>query len=133
MDLPFLEMKAGFWEAIEVARMVIMEVGENDVVDLGGTDIQQAERLHRTTQERTFSARSDVCIEAGIDDDDTPIALHHPHVIIHRHRPLVEVTADEVVSALRVPRGIADRKYFVFGAAHQAFLLGSAPRSGTKT
>jgi hypothetical protein len=56
-----------------------------------------------------------LCGKAGIDDDRAVRRDRDPDEIIHRHRPVMRVTADKVVGAPGISLGIADRVELVFG------------------
>ena len=51
--LAILQMEAGVGKAIEIARMVIMQVGDDNVADRIGLDTKTGERIDRI--ERQFA------------------------------------------------------------------------------
>jgi hypothetical protein len=42
-----LQMKSRFWEAVEIADMVVMQMGEDDIFNRIRIDAERGERLHR--------------------------------------------------------------------------------------
>src|SRR5205807_8606753 len=91
---------------------------EDHILDRIHIDAERAERFHRTAQERPLALLRYLRIEAGVDDESTPPSSRHPHEVVHRHRPVVRVAADEMVAAPRLAGGIADGKEFVFLFGH---------------
>src|SRR5205823_14607686 len=73
--------------------------------------------------------RGDLGGEAGVDDETALAADRGPDEIIHRHRPVMRVAADEMIGTPGVALGVADRVELVFGkmAVHGA---ASAPSRG---
>jgi hypothetical protein len=59
--------------------------------------------------------RSDLGGKTGINDKAALGADRRPNEIIHRHRPVMRIAADEMIAAPRVALGIADRIELVFG------------------
>jgi hypothetical protein len=61
------------------------------------------------------ASRGDLGGKAGVDDETALGSDCGPDEIIHRHRPVMRVAADEVIGAPGVALGIADRVKLVFG------------------
>ena len=117
-QLALLKMEARVRKPVEIAGMVVMQMGEDDILDRIHIDVERAERLHRTAQERPFPLLRYLRVEAGVDDEGAAAAPRHPHEIVHRHRPVVRIAADEMLAAPRLAGGIADGEELVFRLGH---------------
>ena len=95
-----------------------MQMGEDHILDRIHIDVERAERLDRTTQERPVSLLRYFRVEAGVDDEGAAASLRHPHEVVHRHRPVMRVAADEMIAAPRLAGRIADGEEFVFLLGH---------------
>jgi hypothetical protein len=113
-----LQMKACLRETVEIADMVVVQVGEDDLLDRIHVDAEQAQRLDRIAQEGALALSRDLRLEAGVDDEGAAAAAGHPDEIIHWHRTVMRVAADEVIAAPRVTGGIADGKQLVVRFGH---------------
>ncbi len=72
-------MESRVRKPVEIARMVVMQMGEDDILDRVRIDVERAERLHRTAQERPFPLVRYFRVEAGVDDEGAaspPLASH---------------------------------------------------------
>lgn len=71
-------MESRSWKSVEITRMVVVQVGQDDILDLVRIDVERTERLHRATQEGSFSLLRDFGVESGIDDEGaaSPFASH---------------------------------------------------------
>jgi len=98
--------------------MVVMKMGENDIFNRIRINAEPGERLHRTAQKRAFALFGHFRVKAGVDDKRSAAAPCHPHEVIHRHRPVVRIAADEVRAASRVTGGITDSKELVIEFGH---------------
>src|SRR6185295_7248552 len=113
-----LEMEARIRKPVEISHMIVMQVREDDILDIIGTDIERAKRLHRATQESPLSLPGYFRVESGIDDKGATSSPCQPHEIIHRHRAVVRIAADEMLAPPRLAGGIADGKELVFLLGH---------------
>src|SRR4051812_11488184 len=86
-----LEMKSRVREAVEIAHMVVMQMGQDDILDVAGVDSERADRLHRATQEGSLSPLRYFRVESGIDDEAASFPLCQPHEVVHRHRAVVRI------------------------------------------
>ena len=77
----------------------------------------------RTAQVPPSACRGDLGGEAGIDHETTLWRDRRPDEIVHWHRPVMRIPADEVIGAPGIALGVADcvklifRKMAVHGAA----------------
>ena len=62
-------MESRIRKPVEIAHMVVMQMGEDDILDRGCIDVERAERLHRTAQERPLPPVRYFRVEAGVDDE----------------------------------------------------------------
>ena len=96
MQFGLLQMELGIRETMKIADMVVVHMGQDHVLDRARVDAEQAERLHRATQERALAPFRYFGVKAGIDDDGPTPAPCHPDEIVHRHRPVMRIAADEM-------------------------------------
>src|SRR3984893_17049361 len=111
-------MKPRFRKAVEIADMVVMQVGENDIFDRIRINAKRGEPLHRTAQKCALALFRYFGVKAGIDDKGSAAAPCHPYEVIHRHRPVMRIAADEVRGPSRVTGGITDGKELVIEFGH---------------
>ena len=102
--LALLKMESRVRKPVEISHMVVMQMREDDIFDRIRIDVERAERLYRTAQERPFPLLRYLRVETGVDDEGAPSSFRHPHEIVHRHRPIVRVAADEMIAAPRLAR-----------------------------
>ena len=127
--LALLQMKARDREFVEIADMVVMQMRQHHVGDRLRRDAELGQRVHRAAQELALALGRDLLGEAGVDHHDTALAADHPGEIIHRHRRVVRVAADEMVGAPGLARGVADGENFVLGHCPSPI---SRPRPGSR-
>ena len=78
-QLALLEMKPRFRKAVEIADMVVMQMGEDDVLDRIRIDAERGQRLDRTAQKCALALLRYLGVKAGIDDENVrppPFATH---------------------------------------------------------
>ena len=73
------------------------------------------QRLGRAAQVSPTARRRDLGGKAGVDDETALGSDRRPDEIVHRHRPVMRIAADEVIGTPGVALGIADRIKLVFG------------------
>ena len=128
MHLRLLQMEARFRKAMKVADMVVMQMRQDDISDLIGVDINQLERIDRIAQERALALGRNLRGEAAIDDVGLFRRHRGPQEIIHRHRAVMRIAADEMIAPLRLARGVADGEQFVFRRLRTASAFPRAPQ-----
>jgi hypothetical protein len=62
-------------------------------------DAEEGQALARGSQERALALPRHVLAEARVDDDGPLGVADQPDEVIHRHRPIVRIAADEVGAA----------------------------------
>src|SRR5258708_10334694 len=62
-----LEVKPRLWKAVEIAHMVVMQMGENDIFNRIRINAERGERLHSTAQKRALSPFRYFRLEPAID------------------------------------------------------------------
>ena len=114
--------------------MVVMHMGQDHVGDGVAIEADQRQRLGGTAQMPPPACRGDLGGEAGVDDETALTADRGPDEVIHRHRPVMWIAADEMVGTPGVALGIADRIELVFGktAVHRAASASSSGMTGTE-
>ena len=106
VQFDLLQMELRRREAVIGADMVVMHMGQDHVLDRRGVDADQRQRLRRAAQMPAPARRGDLGGKAGIDDDRAVRRDRHPDEIIHRHRAVMRVAADEMVGAPGVALGV---------------------------
>ena len=114
VEFHLLQMELSIGEAVKVADMVVVHVGEHDVLDGLAVDPDQRERFDRAAQKPPLARRGDLGGKAGVDDDGVMRRDRDPHEIIHRHGAVMRVAADEMVATPGIALGVADRVELVF-------------------
>ena len=104
-----LQMELRIGEAVKIADMVVVHVGKHDVLDGIAVDAEQGQRLDRAAQKPPLACRGDLGGKAGVDDDGMMRRDRDPHEIVHRHRTVMRVAADEMVGTPGIALGVADR------------------------
>ena len=127
LHLQFLEVVAGARELVEAADMVVVHMGDDDVLDRRRVDADHRQPLGGGAQQGAPAARCVLLGEAGIDDVAALGADHRPDVVVDRHRRVVVgVEGDEIAAAPAFrQRRVLDRKHLVL-VAHGR-LLGHPP------
>jgi hypothetical protein len=113
--LALLQVEPRIGKLVEVADVVVMHVGEDDVLDRARVDAKEPQALRRTTQEGAPPLLGHFRGEAGIHHAGRSGPDHQPGVVVHRHGPVVRVAADEMVAPACLARRVAQRIDFVFG------------------
>ena len=128
--LAVLDVEARPREGVERPGMVVMQMGDDDVLDPRGIDAQRLDPRRRRPQQLAAAQPRLRLAEAGIDDEDAVRALRHPDEIVERRSPLMRVAADEVLrrAALGKMR-VADGEK-VEGLDRGAHALARAPCGG---
>jgi hypothetical protein len=111
-------MEARVRKPVEIPHVVVMQMREDNVFDISRIDTEPTQRLHRTAQECPLPPLCYVGIESSVDDESAAASSRHPHEIVHRHRAVVRIAADEMIAAPRIAGGIADGKELVFLVGH---------------
>ena len=109
-ELGLLQVKSRFRKPVEIADVVVVKMGENDVVDFFGGDAEQSESLDGIAEIGPLSPRRDLGGEAAVDDEPALRADDEPTEIVHRHRTVVRVAANEMILSAPLARRIAQRK-----------------------
>jgi hypothetical protein len=77
-----------------------------------------SQRLDRVAQEGALALARDFRLEAGVDHEGAAAAPRYPDEIVHRHRTVMRVAADEMIAAPRLAGSIADGKELVVRFGH---------------
>ena len=118
--LAVLQMKPRVREAVEIAGVVVMQMGDDDVLDAVGLDAEIRQRIDRIERELAGARLGLFGIEAGIDQDVAAAAPDQPDEIIEvLRRGLVRIGHQEIqMRGARRHRRIAQRVDFV-GISHR--------------
>ena len=103
---------------VEAARVVVVGMRQDHVGDGTGVDTDRRQRLGRGAQEAPVAARRVERAEAGVDDPGLVVADDRPHEVVHRHRSVVRIAAEEVLAA----PGVALRVLHRVDPGHRAVL-----------
>src|SRR4051794_34190583 len=85
VEFHLLQMELSIAEAVKVADMVVVHVGQRDVPDGIAVDADQGQRLDRAAEKPSL-ARRDLGGRSGVDDDGMMRRGRNPNEIVHRHR-----------------------------------------------
>lgn len=86
--LALLKVKPRMRKSVEIAGVVIVQMRENHVLDVGSVDIERGKRLYRAAQVISPALLRDLGIEPDVGDEDAAASPHQPHEIVHRHWPI---------------------------------------------
>ena len=116
--LRILEMEPRGGEIEERADMVVVHMGDDDVLHGRGIDAQQGQSRARAAQEGALALSGHGFVEAGVDDEGPLGIADQPDEVVHRHRRIVRIAADEVGAARAVASRVLDGIDFVGFPAH---------------
>jgi hypothetical protein len=108
-------MEMGIREVEERPDVVVVHVRDHDLPHLFGLHAQQRQARFRRAQVLALALCRHLRGEAGVHHDRPLRIADQPHEIIHRHRRVVGIAADEMLGAPRIAPRVADRKNFVIG------------------
>src|ERR1700743_2203524 len=95
--LTLLKVEARLREQVEIAGVVIMQMGDDDVTNSVRADAKARQSLRRVELDLAVSHRGLFGIETGIDEDIAAAAADQPDEIVEiGGRRLVRVRRDEV-------------------------------------
>ena len=122
--LAVLQMKPRVGEAIEIAGVVVMQMGDDHVANGVGRHAEIRQRVDRIERELARARLRLFGIEAGIDQDVATAPSDQPDEIIEvQRRGLVRIGGQEIhVGGARRHRRIAQRVDFV-GISHRCHLF----------
>src|SRR6185436_7767113 len=91
-----LQVIAGIGEQRDVAGMVVMHVGDDNVADLAGLESERSDAFGDRPHDLPVALLCHGLAETGVDDDPALRVRDDPYVIIQWHLGVVRVAADEV-------------------------------------
>ena len=98
--LQVLEMEARGGKVVDGSRVIVMQVGDDDVGDPPRIDAEHRQPLARQTHDLAPATRRLLAVEPGVDHDGALPVDDRPHEIVDRHRRVVTVGRhDEIVGA----------------------------------
>ncbi len=117
-------MKARVRETVEIAGMVVMQMGHDHVPDVGGRDPERRQRVDGIERQLAAAQARLFRVEAGIDQDVATVSADQPDEIVEVGRGgVVRVGQQEIhVRSARRHRRIAQRIDFV-GISHRSSLF----------
>jgi len=98
---PILQVETRGGEAVEIAGVVVMEVGDDHVRNAVGIDADEAQRIDRMAQPFAAAPNGGFVGKAGVEDKSGIAAPRHPDEIIEIGGELVRIGGDEIF--VRVP------------------------------
>src|SRR6266511_5331529 len=131
--LAILQMIPRAREQVVIARMVVMQVGDDDVVNLVRRNVDRLQALGYRLGDLALALLPHCVIEASIDNRCALLSHNSPDKKIERLRSIVGITSDEVLRGATVMVPILDGINFVL--AHQPALccLRAAPFPRART
>src|SRR5262249_23582275 len=103
-----LKMKACTRKLGQIARVVVVQVRDDDVLDVRTIDAQQSQSFARLTQQLPPATLRSQCIKAGIDDHGARVIAGYPDKIVDGYGALVRIATDENLCVAAQSRGVAD-------------------------
>jgi hypothetical protein len=132
--LAILQMKPRLGKTVEIAGMVVVQMGDDDILDVGGLDTEAFQRIDRIERKLAGPRLCFFSVEAGVDQDVAAVTSNQPNEVVEiRRRGLVRIGLQEIHLGCAGRHGrIAERIDFV-GVSHWVTLLfaigGSSPAS----
>ena len=80
--LAILQMEPRMGETVEIAGVIVMQMGDDDVPDAVGLDAKALERIDRIERELAISQTCLFGVEAGIDQDVAAAAPDQPDEVV---------------------------------------------------
>ncbi len=77
--------------------MIVVQMRQHEILHRAGLDAEERQRIDRAAQEISPTLRRNLGREAAIDCDDAAGATDQPDEIIHRHRRVMRIAADEML------------------------------------
>ena len=108
--LTILQMEARVRKLVEPANMVVVQMRQDHVRRDGGINADQVEAVGRTTHEPTLATRRIVGTEPSVDYPGLAVTHDGPHEVVHGHRGVVRVAADEMIGSTCITFGVLDRE-----------------------
>ena len=133
--LAVLQMKPRIGEAVEIAGVIVMQMGDDHVADIVGLDAERRQRVDRIERELAAARLRLRRVEAGIDQDVAPLPADQPDEVIEIGGAGLVRIGQQVVHVRRARRHgrIADGVDFV-GVSHRFtffFAIGRWPQQAT--
>ncbi len=119
--LGVLQVEARLREGGEAADMVVVQVGDDHVRRRAGVDADRREAVGDRPQQLAVALLGIGRGEAGVDHPASVGADHGPDEIVHRHRPVVGIAADEHLGAPADPCRVAHGVDCIVGKRHGSF------------
>ena len=141
VHLRLLQVELRRREAVEIADMVVVQVRQDHVLHRIAVDADQLQRLDRIAQMRAPALLRDLRGEARVDDEGALGPFRDPEEVVHRHRRIVRIAADEMIRTPRLAHRVADREQLVLGQlvhqcsknARQGSAVDTLPRPSART
>ena len=81
-------MKARTREQLQIARVVVMQVRDDDVLDLRAIDAEQAQAVAGLAQQLATATLGRRRIKSGVNDDRMQLVARDPDEVVHAHGTL---------------------------------------------
>lgn len=101
-DLAILQVEARGRKSIEIARVIIMQMREDNVGDFIRIDIEQSKRVHRTAQMFALAPNGRLLRESGVDHEATIAAARHPDEVVEIRPVFVWIGQNETLSRMAI-------------------------------
>jgi hypothetical protein len=113
IHLPVLNMECGISEEIVIARMIVVHMADDDVLDIRGFDPDRSQTLAGALQKFSVPPLRRRRIESCIDHYALARTNDSPDIICHRHRTVMGIAAEKIFARMANMFAIADGIYFV--------------------
>ena len=114
LHFQILQMKSCVGEVLGSARMVVVKMRDNHILDPATVDVDAFERGLWRAQETSTALRGFRLAETRIHNNRAVLADNRPDKEIQRHGTVVDVMSDEILTCLTlIMHGISQRIDFV--------------------
>ncbi len=126
--LPVLQVEGRTGKDLEVADVVVVQMGDDHVLDLAGVDPECCQARLRVADDLAVAAPAGLFGKTRVDHEGALRGLRHPDEIVERPGPVVDVVAEhEVVERRALVMGVFDGEQLVSRRVrHGASLQGSS-------
>ena len=100
--LAILQMKARIRETIEIAGVIVMQMGQDDVGHVGCIDADRRQRIRRVAQQVALPSCGRLLRESGVDQPGAVFTAEHPDEVIEVGTEFVRIGQDEALARMAV-------------------------------
>jgi len=99
-----LQMETRARKTVEISRVIVMQVRENDIAHLGSVQAEQAQRFGRAAQPFALSASRCLLAETRVHHERAIAAAHDPHEVVEIGGEFVRISEDKILSRMAIAK-----------------------------